>query len=50
MCIRDRFYDEKDRLLKWKAISKLLIGQGYIIKDLRKRIEGKQVRVSTITI
>jgi len=39
-----------NRLVKWSTISKVLLAYGYEIEDKRKRVNGKQVRVSVITL
>lgn len=38
------------KIVKWTTISKVLINAGYIIKNSRKIVNGKQVRVSLITL
>lgn len=38
------------KIVKWTTISKVLTNAGYIIKNQRKIVNGKQVRVSLITL
>lgn len=41
---------EKDGLLiGWRTISKILLSNGYNIEEVRKRVDGKQLRFSVIT-
>ncbi|WP_294363038.1 DEAD/DEAH box helicase family protein [uncultured Clostridium sp.] len=49
MCESLKRYDNRGRLIKWTSLSKVLISQGYMIKDSNIRIDGKITRVSTIT-
>ncbi|MGU8942856.1 DEAD/DEAH box helicase family protein [Clostridium perfringens] len=50
LCEELGFYDEKDRLLKWSRVSKILLANDYKIKDSTKQIEGKRSRISIISI
>ena len=42
-------FDERGRLIKWKGLSKQLIGQGYSINNYSIRIKSKITRVSIIS-
>lgn len=48
--LRDRFRlrNSNGELLGWKSICEILKNQGYEIVDSRKRVNGKQIRVSTV--
>ncbi|EOU1755123.1 DEAD/DEAH box helicase family protein [Clostridium perfringens] len=50
LCEELGFYDEKDRLLKWSRVSKILLANDYKIKDSTKQIKGKRSRISIISI
>lgn len=51
MCKELNIKRESDgKIVKWTTISKVLINEGYIIKNSRKIVNGKQVRVSLITL
>lgn len=43
-------YDEKNKKLKWQSVKKILQEQGFIINDKTIRENGKQKRVSLISI
>lgn len=49
LCDELSIFDERGRLKKWRAISKELLKQGYDLKEVKPRIDGKQVKVTIIS-
>lgn len=49
LCLKLKIVNEKGITLKWGTVSKIIQANGYTIKESRIRIDGKQVRVETIT-
>lgn len=48
LCEEIDLKNKNGRLYKWRTISKLLLKQGFIIKDEIIKVDNKRVRVSTI--
>lgn len=50
LCEEIELFDERGRLKGWTSISKELIELGYKIKEVKPRINGKQVKASIISL
>lgn len=42
--------NENNSLVKWTTIKRVLLDNGYNVEDIRKRINGKQMSLSLITV
>lgn len=48
LCERLNVYNDRNELIKWPTVRKVLENQGFIIKDATKTIDGKRKRVSIV--